>query len=101
MSYGETGFLTSLIEWLDEMGLGFCVQGLCYNSPMAKWVKVNEPTRKKRRSLKKQSSCYRMAGEMDLYEYAGENIPVRAGQYWESPGALMEIVSFNQDMGSE
>ena len=24
---------------------------------------------------------------------------MRAGQYWESPGALMEIVSFDQDIG--
>ena len=67
-SYGETGFLTSLIEWLDEMGLGFCVQGLCYNSPMAKWVMVVEPSRKKRRSLNKQLGSYRMTGELDLYE---------------------------------
>ena len=66
---------------------------------MAKWVRVEEPSRRRRRKLNKQLGNYRMAGELDLYEYSGENIPVRAGQYWETPGALMEIVSFDSNMG--
>ena len=91
VSYGDTGYLTSLIQWLDEVGLAIHLPGLIYNSPLSLWVKFREP--KGRRPGKPE--CYRMAGEFNGWELEGKKIPVRIGQHWEIKGGLFEITSLS------
>ena len=82
------GFLTSLLEWLDEIELGFCIQGLVYNSPMASWIR-RKPEGKNGRER------FEMRGEMDEIELIDSRIPLRAGQIWDCGDTAFEIVSFN------
>ena len=89
LSFGDSGYLTSLIQWLDEVGLAIHLPGLIYNSPLSLWVKFREP--KGRRPGRPE--CYRMAGEFSEWELEGKRIPVRIGQHWEIKGGLFEITS--------
>ena len=78
---GLTGYITSLVEWLDEVGLAIHLPGMIYNSPLAVWIKVKEG--------------YQMKGEGASINLYNESIPIRSHQHWEIKGGILEIVSVN------
>ena len=87
VSWGEAGYITSLVQWLDEVGLAIHLPGLMYNSPFAQWVKVKSPNRR----IKGANPFMTMEGEMDKPELDGKMIPTRIGQCWEVDGGVFEI----------
>ncbi len=70
ISDGKVGYVTSLVEWLDEIGLAIHLPGLIYNSPYTAYVRV--------------------AGK-GLMER--DSVQLRRGQVWEIDGGLLEISS--------
>jgi hypothetical protein len=91
VSMGEAGYLTSLIQWLDEVGLAIHLPGLVYNSPYSRWVKIREPTRR----LRGPNPHMLMDGEVDRPGNSGVEIPVRVGQSWEVEGGVFEVSSIH------
>jgi hypothetical protein len=89
VTWGESGYVTSLIQWLDEVGLALHLPGLVFNSPFAQWVRITKPERR----LRGPNPYMRMEGEVDRQELWGKEIPVRIGQNWELDGGVFEVSS--------
>ncbi len=83
VAMGSTGCITSLVEWLDEVGLALHLPGMIYNSPLAVWVKVKEG--------------YQMKGEGASLNLHNEYIPIRSHQHWEIKGGILEIISVDNE----
>ena len=81
--WGDTGYITSLVEWLDEVKLALHLPGMIYNSPMSVWLQVN--------------GRYQMRGEQRSQIPRNEYIPIRSGQHWETAGGLLEVRSVKDD----
>jgi hypothetical protein len=90
VTWGTTGYITSLLEWLDEVNLAIHLPGLIYNSPYALWIKLLNP---KKRMKSNDRSIFKLSSEMDTKANEGGPAAVRAGQFWEVEGGLLEITS--------
>jgi len=90
---GEAGYVTSLIQWLDEVGLAIHLPWLVYNSPFAHWVRVGNSGRRTRGP----NPHLVMEGEVDRPENRGKGIPIRVGQSWVVEGGVFEISSISRN----
>jgi hypothetical protein len=89
VSMGEAGYITSMVQWLDEMGLAIHLPGLIYNSPYAQWVRISNPEGR----TKARNPHLAMEGEVDRPGNRGQPIPLRVGQNWVVEGGVLEITS--------
>ena len=95
VNYGTAGYITSLVEWLDEIRLALHLPGLIYNSPNSMWIGV--PNNGKR-SRKLDGVQYRMKCEENVPANTGRETLVRTGQFWEVHGGLLEIMSVDGEL---
>ena len=42
VSNGTVGYITSLVEWLDEIGLAIHLPGLIYNAPFSAYIHLSK-----------------------------------------------------------
>jgi hypothetical protein len=59
VTWGTTGYITSLLEWLDEVKLAIHLPGMIYNSPYAMWIKLKTTEKKGKRRMTNVGSSSR------------------------------------------
>jgi hypothetical protein len=94
VTFGTTGYITSLLEWLEEVGLALHLPGMIYNSPLAMWIKLKAPERRKKSN---DRNLFCMSSEMDNLANDGGEAVIRSGQFWEVEGGLFEIISIKEE----